>query len=95
MSQWFLYLVRSRLGHLYTGITTDVGRRLREHEGARAGARSLRGKAPLTVVFSAPAGSRSRASKLEAAVKKLPRAAKERLVEGLLPLESLLEEGSQ
>src|SRR5690606_28187196 len=55
LNQWFIYLVRSRPGHLYTGITTDVGRRLREHEAGRTGARSLRGKAPLTLAFSAPA----------------------------------------
>lgn len=92
MRQWFLYLLRSRLGHLYTGITTDVARRVQEHAQGRGGARSLRGKAPLTLVFSAPVGDRGRASRLEARVKKLPRAAKERLVAGLLPLDSLLAE---
>lgn len=92
MNQWFIYLVRSRLGHLYTGITTDVERRLREHEAGTLGARSLRGKSPLTLAFSAPAGDRSRASRLEAAIKKLDRPTKERLIAGRLPLESLLGE---
>src|SRR5690606_3424149 len=85
LNQWFIYLVRSRPGHLYTGITTDVERRLREHAGGSAGARSLRGKGPLSLAYSAPAGDRSRASRLEAAIKKLDRRAKERLVAGLLP----------
>ena len=92
MNGWYLYLLRSGRGHLYTGITVDVDRRLREHSQGRRGARSLRGKGPLTLVFSQRAGDRGRASRLEAAVKKLPRPAKEALVAGRLSLSDLLPE---
>ncbi|MFV8570368.1 GIY-YIG nuclease family protein [Marinobacter sp. SBS5] len=81
--QWHLYLVRTAAGSLYTGITTDVPRRFSEHQaGAPKGARSLRGKGPLTLEFHTLAGDRSRASKLEWQVKRWPRARKEALVRG-------------
>jgi len=84
---WFLYLVRTASGALYTGITTDVERRFAEHHaGAPKGARSLRGKGPLTLEFQAPAGDRSRASKLEWQVKRWPRVRKEALLKGEISL---------
>lgn len=87
---WYLYLVRTAGGSLYTGITTDVQRRFAEHQaGAPKGARSLRGKGPLTLAFQAPAGDRSRASRLEWRVKRWPRARKEALVRGELCLGAL------
>ncbi|KPQ29497.1 MAG: putative endonuclease [Marinobacter excellens HL-55] len=84
---WYLYLVRTASGSLYTGITTDVARRFAEHQaGAPKGARSLRGKGPLTLAFQAPAGNRSLASKLEWQVKRWPKARKEALIKGELNL---------
>ena len=84
---WFLYLVRTASGALYTGITTDVERRFAEHQaGAPKGARSLRGKGPLTLEFQAPAGDRSRASKLEWQVKRWTRVRKEALLKGEISL---------
>lgn len=81
--RWHLYLVRTASGSLYTGITTDVERRFAEHQaGAPKGARSLRGKGPLTLAFQATAGDRSRASKLEWQVKRWPKARKEALIKG-------------
>ncbi|WP_088559134.1 GIY-YIG nuclease family protein [Marinobacter sp. es.042] len=80
-------MVRTAKGSLYTGITTDVGRRFNEHQvGAPRGARSLRGKGPLELVFSAPAGDRSRASRLEWRIKQWPRPRKEALARGELSL---------
>ena len=85
--QWHLYLVRTAAGSLYTGITTDVPRRFSEHQaGAPKGARSLRGKGPLTLEFHALAGDRSRASKLEWQIKRWPRARKEALLRGEVTL---------
>ncbi|WP_303290533.1 GIY-YIG nuclease family protein [Marinobacter sp. SS5-14b] len=85
--QWYLYLVRTAGGSLYTGITTDVARRFSEHQaGAPKGARSLRGKGPLTLEFQVPAGDRSRASRLEWQVKRWPRVRKEALVRGDISL---------
>ena len=83
LSEWYIYLVRTHSGSLYTGISTDVQRRFCEHqEGGLKGAKSLRGKGPLTLAFSAEIGDRSLASKLEAKVKKLSKANKESLVAG-------------
>ncbi|WP_273208303.1 GIY-YIG nuclease family protein [Marinobacter subterrani] len=84
---WFVYMVRTARGALYTGITTDVNRRFQEHQaGTPKGARSLRGKGPLELVFSAVAGDRSRASKLEWHIKQWPRPRKEALAQGKLSL---------
>lgn len=88
MSRWFIYILRCKFGNLYTGITTDVERRIREHEeGGSKGAKNLRGKAPLTLEFCSEAGNRSRATKLEARIKKLSRIQKEELINGQLQLE--------
>jgi len=90
MSQWTLYLIRQNNGDLYTGITTDVERRFAEHQaGGKKAARYLRGKGPLQLVYSRQIGSRSAALQVEAAVKKLPKPAKEQLVAGSLTLEEI------
>lgn len=86
-ANWSVYMVRTARGALYTGITTDVKRRFEEHQaGAPRGARSLRGKGPLELVFSADAGDRSRASKLEWHIKQWSRSRKEALARGELSL---------
>ena len=77
--QWQLYLVRTAKGSLYTGITTDVERRVAQHQSGR-GARALRGKGPLDLVFHCAAGDRASASRLEYQVKQLPRQQKLLLV---------------
>jgi len=87
---WFIYIVSTATGLLYTGISTDPLRRLGEHEGSSRGARSLRGKGPLQLVFQHQAGDRSAASKLEARIKKLPRHDKLRLLNGELDPARLL-----
>ncbi|MBY5991841.1 GIY-YIG nuclease family protein [Ferrimonas balearica] len=90
MSDWFLYLVRTRAGHLYTGITTDVARRFAEHQqGAPKGARALRGKGPLTLVYHCPVGNRVEAAKAEWQVKRWSKARKEALVASQAPLPSV------
>lgn len=78
--QWSLYLIRTRYNHLYCGITTDVERRFHEHCHTKQGARALKGKAPLTLVFQQTIGSKSLALTLEARVKRLRKADKEALV---------------
>ena len=59
-------------GTLYTGITTDLDRRLNEHNSAKA-AKYTRVRQPVMLVFSKNAKDRSHASKEEAALKKLTR----------------------
>lgn len=78
---WYVYMIRRSDGCLYTGMTTDPGRRLAEHRRGGAGAaRYLRGRGPLELVFTRTAGTRAAAMKLERTIKKLPRAAKLSLV---------------
>jgi putative endonuclease len=85
-SDWQLYLVRCADGSLYTGIATDVDRRFAEHQAGK-GAKYLRGKGPLHLVYRQAAGDRSQAQRLEHQVKQLPKADKEALVSGgLSPL---------
>jgi len=83
MTEWYLYLIRVRNGSLYTGIATDVERRFSEHvAGGKKGAKYLRGRGPLKLVFHQKIGNRSQALKAEAAVKKMPKAQKEKLLVG-------------
>lgn len=80
-SHWYVYLIRTRLGTLYTGITTDVARRLEEHgDDGRRGAKYLRSKGPFELVYAAPVGSRALALRVEKGLKALPRRDKERIV---------------
>jgi putative endonuclease len=96
--EFSLYIVRCADGSLYTGIATDVAKRLAEHGSGSRGARYLRGKGPLEIVFSETVGDRAMASRLEYQVKRLSRAQKIDLVEGrdrlmnLVP-NQVLEEG--
>lgn len=73
---WTVYILRTTSGRLYTGITTDLARRVAEHSGGRRGAKALRGDAPVGVVWSEAHPDRSSASQREAAIKRLPRVAK-------------------
>ncbi|MGB5199387.1 MAG: GIY-YIG nuclease family protein [Sedimenticolaceae bacterium] len=84
---WHLYLIRCNDGSLYTGITTDVQRRLTDHQ-TRRGARRLRGRGPLELVFSQQIGDRSLAQQLEWQIKRWSKAEKERLVRGETTLPS-------
>lgn len=91
MASWSIYLIRCADGSLYTGISTDVPRRFAEHEsGSRRCAKYLRGRGPLSLVYTQEiGGGRSYASQLEYAVKRLEKGAKEALVRGELRLEDL------
>ena len=81
MLNWYLYLVRCHDGSLYTGITTNVARKFAEHqENNDAGAKYLRGRGPLMLVFQKNLGSRSLALGVESKVKKLSKAGKEELI---------------
>jgi putative endonuclease len=77
---WQIYIIACTDNSLYTGITTDVERRFSEHLAGKQGARYFRGRTPDKVVYLESAASRSAASKREAAIKKLLRADKLRLL---------------
>ncbi|MGL5386082.1 MAG: GIY-YIG nuclease family protein [Enterobacterales bacterium] len=76
---WHLYMLRMPSGMLYTGITTDVVRRVAQHQAGK-GAKALRGKGELQLVFHSQVGDRSMALRLEYRVKQLSKTQKERLV---------------
>lgn len=84
VKNWFVYLIRTTSGVLYTGISTDPARRLRQHQGdIVGGAKALRGKGPLQLVWQYQAPNRSIASQWEFQLKRLPKKAKEQLVSQL------------
>ena len=78
---WFVYIVRCSDNSLYTGITTDVTRRLREHNGKRKnGARYTKMKRPVVMVYMKTKKTRSSALKREHAIKTLSHNEKEQLI---------------
>jgi putative endonuclease len=81
VTAWTLYLLRCRDGSLYAGITTDLERRLVQHQDGRA-SRYTRGRTPVRMVYRESCATRSEALKREYAVKALSRDAKERLIAG-------------
>lgn len=89
--EYSVYIVECSDGSLYTGIATDVERRLQEHESGVRGARYLRGRGPLRVVFSKEVGDRSRAQSIEYRIKQLTRQQKLSLIEGQIEFAALLE----
>lgn len=79
MNAWFVYILRCADGTLYTGITTNLARRERQHNAAKGGARYTRSRQPVTLIYSESAANRSEASKREYAIKKLSLAEKIKL----------------
>ncbi|GMV48568.1 GIY-YIG nuclease family protein [Nitrospirales bacterium NOB] len=77
---WVVYILECRDGTLYTGITTDLERRLRDHAAGTA-AKYTRGRGPLTVRYTESTSDRPTALQREAAIKALPRSAKLALFE--------------
>ena len=77
---WFVYILRCSDGSLYTGVTTDLMRRVSEHNNSNKGAKYTRTRLPVHLVWSAECGSRSEAMKREASIKKLNRPKKLLLV---------------
>jgi len=81
MNDWFVYMLRCADNSLYTGITTDLERRVVEHNGDKSVTRYTRARQPVTLVYQENAESRSQASKREAQLKKLPKVKKEALLQ--------------
>ena len=77
--KWQVYIILCTDNSLYTGITSDIARRMQQH-GASRGAKYFRGRKPRQLVYLENAHSRSTASKREAAIKKLTRLQKEALI---------------
>jgi len=78
---WFVYIVECRDGSLYTGITNNLERRVREHNDGTA-ARYTRSRRPVTLRYQEQIASRSGALVRECAVKLLTRKQKDELIGG-------------
>jgi putative endonuclease len=76
---WRVYIIFCSDGTLYTGISSDPVRRFAQHQGRR-GARYFRGRRPVRLVYLEGGHDRGSASRREAAIKKLPRREKLRLL---------------
>ncbi len=76
---WFLYIIQCQDESLYTGITTDISRRLKEHN-TKKGAFYTQNKTPVRVVYQEAMVSQSEARKREAAIKRLTRKEKPELI---------------
>lgn len=76
---WLVYILRCSDGSLYTGITNDLPKRLKAHNAGRA-SRYTRSRLPVALAYNEPQKSKSAALKREAAIKKLRRAEKDRLL---------------
>ena len=79
MARWYVYIVRCRDGSLYTGATNDLEKRVTAHNTGR-GARYTRSRRPVALVYSRAVRDRSRALSVEARLKQLTRAEKQRLI---------------
>ena len=76
---WYLYILRCKDDTLYTGITTDVEKRLEAHRAGR-GAKYTRGRTPLELVYRETCGTHSQALKREVEIKKMTRQEKQNLI---------------
>jgi putative endonuclease len=83
---WYLYIVRCADNSLYTGITTDLKRRVNEHNfDNRLGAKSLRPKRPVILVYHESFATQAKAARREKSIKRWTRKYKIRLIEGFDP----------
>ena len=80
---WYVYILKCSDNSLYTGVTTDLERRLKEHNSSALGARYTRVRRPVTMVYNEHCANRSSACVRESKIKKLSRAAKLKLIESL------------
>ena len=87
---WYLYILRCGDGSLYTGITTDVSRRLEAHRRGK-GAKYTRGRGTLELVYQQLCGTHSDALRRELEVKALSRTQKEALAETMITRENPLD----
>ena len=78
---WFLYILKCGDGTFYTGVTTDIERRLRMHQEGTA-SRYTRTRRPVALVYREECAGRSQSLARECAVKALSRRRKEELVSG-------------
>lgn len=77
---YFVYILKCSDDSLYTGITTDLLRRVDEHNNSEKGAKYTSARRPVKLIYSEESFDRSSASKRERAIKKLTKAKKLELI---------------
>ncbi|WP_083540860.1 GIY-YIG nuclease family protein [Photobacterium sanguinicancri] len=87
---WSVYLIRMRNNSLYCGVTVDVLRRFSQHQSGKQGAKALKGKGPLSLVWSQEVGDKRLAMQLEYRIKRQTKAKKEALIRGEWNVSSLI-----
>ena len=80
---WFVYVVQCSDNTLYTGVTTDVNRRVHEHNTSSRGAKYTKSRRPVKLTYSINFENRSLAQRAESRFKKLTRRQKEEVVKGI------------
>ena len=81
---WFVYIAKCADASYYTGICTDLKRRISEHNDGKYKRAYTKGRAPVKLVYSETSENRSEASKREIEIKNLRRVQKEKLIESLV-----------
>lgn len=80
-NEWAIYVLRCRGDTLYTGITTNIDRRVNEHNMSSLGSKYTRSRRPVVLVYLESAQDRSSASKREYQIKQMTKKQKERMIE--------------
>jgi putative endonuclease len=86
MAGWFVYMVRCADGSIYTGSTTDVARRIDEHNRKPTAAAYTRARRPVVLVYTEACPSRSAAVRRELEIKDMEKEAKEILAGLVTPV---------
>ena len=82
---WFVYIVETEKGLLYTGITTNLKRRFQEHLKGKKGAKFFNLDRPKRIAYLSKVKNRSLATKIEISIKKLPKIKKLELIKSNYP----------
>ena len=77
--KWYVYILKCADNTLYTGVTTDMERRLKEHNHEKTGAKYTRARRPVSLVYQENYQNRVEATKREAELKKFSKLEKQRL----------------
>ncbi len=80
INTWTIYFLRCNDNSLYTGITTDIKRRIHQHNNTKLGAKYTRARRPVVLVYSETAVDKSTASKREYQLRTLTKKQKEKIV---------------
>lgn len=86
---YYLYILRCADDSLYTGITTDLARRVEEHNTSKLGAKYTKARRPVELIYSKKFRTRAAASKAEYKIKQLPREKKLELIDKKVDKQSL------